>query len=270
MLKSQVCRAAELESPDFRQWLAPMKEPFKYHRKLWEYCFIAQALAERGKLQPGIRGLGFAVGQEPLAAVFVTLGCEVVGTDLDPAAAATKTDAGNWSGTGQHAASLGALNARGICPAEAFAARASFRPVDMNDVPDDLTGFDFLWSSCAVEHVGSLDLSKRAVANMMKCLKPGGVAIHTTEFNVLSNEGTVETGWAVLWRQRDLEELAAGLRTASHRMAELDLTFGTTMPDVYVDEHPYKQHPHLKLRSEGNYIATSVGVIIEAGGERGT
>ncbi len=263
MLKSQVCRAEQLESAEFRQWCARMKETFQYHRKLWEYCYIAQALAERGKLRPGMRGLGFAVGTEPLASLFVSHGCEVLGTDLDLSAKGA-VDEGNWAGTGQYATGLEAMNKRGICTPEELAARASFRFVDMNHIPDDLTGFDFLWSSCAVEHVGSLELSKQAVMNMMRCLKPGGVAVHTTEFNVLSDIGTVETGWAVLWRRRDLEELSARARAAGHRMAELDLESGTAFPDLYVDERPYKQMPHLKLRSDGNYIATSVGIIIEA------
>lgn len=216
-----------------------------------------------------MRGLGFAVGHEPLAALFVSRGCEIVGTDLDLSASGA-SDTGNWAGTGQYATNLEAMNDRGICTPEEMAAKASFRFVDMNHVPADLTGFDFLWSSCAVEHVGSLALAKQAVINMMRCLKPGGVAVHTTEYNVLSNGGTVEEGWAVLWRRWDLEQLAGSLRARGHRMAELDLESGTTFPDVYVDEPPYKHLPHLKLRSEGNYIATSVGIIIEAGEAAGT
>ena len=262
--RSSVCRQADLESAAFRGWCDAIKHPVMFHRKVWEYCYIAQVLAERGKLRPGMRGLGLAVGTEPLAALFADRGCEVVATDLDPAAAAG-VDQGNWVATGQHAAGVEALNTKGICPPEEFAARVSFRYADMNAVPPDLTGFDFLWSSCAVEHVGSLALSKRAVLNMMDCLKPGGVAVHTTEFNVLSNEGTVEDGWAVIWRRRDLEELAAELRARGHRMAPLDLESGRGLADQYIDEPPYTHSPHLKLRFD-SYIATSVGIVIEAGG----
>jgi SAM-dependent methyltransferase len=262
MLKSSVCRAEHLESQDFLQWLQPMKEGFQYHRKLWEYCYIAQALSERGKLKQGMRGLGFAVGQEPLAAVFVNLGCQVVGTDLDLSIGDKEQP--DWAASGcEHASTLEALNNRGICPPDEFSARASFRYVDMNSIPTDLTGFDFVWSSCAIEHVGSLDLSKHAVLNMMRCLKPGGVAVHTTEFNVLSDQKTVETGYNVIWRKSDLIELSDRLREAGHEMTELDLELGTKLADMYVDEIPYKQQPHLKLRLL-NYIATSIGIIIEA------
>ncbi len=34
--------------------------------------------------------------------------------------------------------------------------RVQYRYVDMSEIPDDLTGFDFTWSSCAFEHLGDL------------------------------------------------------------------------------------------------------------------
>ena len=37
--------------------------PFMLHRKMWEWLFIAQALAERDMLRPGRVGLGFGVGR---------------------------------------------------------------------------------------------------------------------------------------------------------------------------------------------------------------
>jgi len=70
-LTSQACTQAQLESPVFRHRAAALKErPGWLHRKLWEWCFIAQALFERGMLERGLRGLGSAVGSEPLSALF--------------------------------------------------------------------------------------------------------------------------------------------------------------------------------------------------------
>jgi hypothetical protein len=237
-----------------------MKEGFHYHRKLWEYCYIAQALQERGKLGPGSRGLGFAVGREPLPALFASLGCHVVGTDLEPDA---QTQA-EWVATGQHASSIDAMNERGICPASEFQARARFEYADMNHVPEHLRDFDFLWSSCAIEHVGSLKQCMDAVVNMMKCLKPGGVAVHTTEFNVLSNEDTITDGSSVIPRRQDLLLLRERLHAAGHQMEPLDFECGTQFADYFVDEPPYKGFPHLKLRLD-KYIATSIGIIVTAG-----
>ena len=52
------------------------------HRKLWEWAFISQVSYERDLLKTGSRGLGFAVGQEPLPTLFVGYSCEIVTTDM--------------------------------------------------------------------------------------------------------------------------------------------------------------------------------------------
>ena len=51
----------------------------------------------------------------------------------------------------------------------------------MRDLPDDLGSFDFIWSSCSFEHLGSLGEGERFVLEALRFLKPGGVAVHTTE-----------------------------------------------------------------------------------------
>lgn len=51
-----------------------MGEQERLNRKIWEWCYVAEALSERGMLLPGRRGLGFAVGQEPLVALFASAG----------------------------------------------------------------------------------------------------------------------------------------------------------------------------------------------------
>jgi SAM-dependent methyltransferase len=261
LLKSCLCTQAQLESATFRYWAKEMGVESPYlHRKLWEHCYIAQALFERGMLRPGRRGLGFAVGQEPLAPLFARYGCEIVATDLDPEAALA--GGGNWVQTGQHAASLDALNAGLLCEPKLFRQRVTFRHVDMRRVPPDLRGFDFLWSSCSFEHLGSLALGQEFVSNSARCLKAGGVAVHTTEFNVSSDAETVDHSWAVIYRRRDLEQMAKELRAGGCRMAELDLHPGDSEADRFVDEPPYRHNPHLKLRIEG-YVATSVGLIFE-------
>jgi hypothetical protein len=263
LLKSCLCTQAQLESAPFRHWANEMGLGNHHpHRKVWEYCYIARALFERGMLRPGRRGLGFAVGQEPLVSLFAHYGCEIVATDLDPETAQTLE--GNWVGTGQNAANLDALNARLLCEPTLFRQRVSFRHVDMRKIPRDLRGFDFLWSSCSLEHLGSLALGEEFVARSARCLKVGGVAVHTTEFNVSSDTETIDHSWAVIYRRRDLEQMAKKLRTAGCRMAEMDLHPGDGEADRFVDEPPYCHNPHLKLKLEG-YVATSVGLIFEQG-----
>ena len=93
-----------------------------------------------------------------------------------------------------------------------FAQRVTFRPVDMNALPADLTGFDFAWSSCALERLGTLEAGMDFVLAQMGCLRPGGVGVHPTEYLVSSNNGPP-------WRRAgrcstaagDIEELVTAL-----------------------------------------------------------
>lgn len=258
LLRSCQCTQAQLMSPQFQEWAAQMHErPLHMHRKIWEFCYIAQALYERGKLRPGQRGLGFAVGQEPLPALFARLGCEIVATDLATEDAAQI----GWVEWGQHASSLAGLNNRNICDAAEFEQRVSFRFVDMRALPDDLGTYDFIWSSCSLEHLGSLQLGERFVLESLKYLNPGGVAVHTTEYNLQSNSKTVTDGMDVIYRKRDIQRMAANLRRAGRRI-DLDFRKGTMPLDRLADKPPYNSDAHLTLLSQG-YVITSFGLIIE-------
>jgi hypothetical protein len=257
LLKSRLCTEEQFFTPEYLEWCSRIHETPRLHRKQWEFCYIAEALAERGLLGDGRRGLGFGVGQEPLPALFANLGCAVVATDLDLASA----QAAGWVATSQHTDGLASLNALGLCSEEQFGRLVSFRTVDMSDIPADLSGFDFVWSSCSCEHIGSIDLGKRFVVRAMDCLRPGGVAVHTTEFNVASNFSTVSTGGTVLFRRTDIEALADHLIAAGHDI-ELNFDLGSGQADHYVDAPPYKSEPHLKL-AIGSYVSTSIGLIIK-------
>jgi len=262
MLRSNVCNQAQLESEIFQRWCDKTGERRNHlHRKVWEWCYIAQALHERGMLAPGRRGLGFGVGKEPLAALFASYGCEVVATDQ----AAERAHQAGWVETNQHAANLEALNERRICDPELFHRNVSFRNVDMTAVPDDLRDFDFTWSACSLEHLGSIERGKRFISDTIDCLRPGGVAVHTTEYNVSSNVDTIDNHEAlVLFRKRDIRDIARRLTRDNHRI-DLDFTLGTGIADNFIDIPPYGHNPHLKLivPMRINYVTTSIGLIIE-------
>jgi SAM-dependent methyltransferase len=226
------------------------------HRKQWEHFYIAQALSERGLLQPHMRGLGFAVGREPLPSLFATFECEIVASDWYEDAAR----AAGWVGTDQHASNLEVLNERGLCAPDLFQKRVSFRVVDMNQIPGDLRNFDFLWSSCSLEHLGSIEKGEQFIYNALECLRPGGVAVHTTEFNLSSNDHTVDHEPTVLFRRRDIERVAARLAAMGHEI-ELDFSEGNGTYNRFVDVPPYRSDPHLRLLIS-DYVCTSIGLII--------
>jgi len=264
-LPSLLCTEESLMSEKFLRWADRIRPAWDFeetgirvltHRKLWEWLFIVQALDERGKLGPGRRGLGFGVGQDPLASLFASLGCEVVATDLDRENAASA----GWDDGIQYSTEPLQLNQHRLCDPAVFSQRVSWRPVDMNRIPEDLRNFDFSWSACAFEHLGSIEAGHHFIQNQMSCLKRGGVGVHTTEYNVSSNADTIEKGPTVIFRRRDIERLVAQLRTLGHKVV-LDLDPGSSEADRHVDTFPYTD-THLKTMV-GDHVVTSLGLIVK-------
>ena len=257
-LTSGLCTRSQLESLAFRYWIGSLKTPFVLRRKDWEFAFILQALYERDCLQPGKRGLGFAVGEEAIPSLLASMGCDVVATDLDP----NDSRAQAWAETAQLATSLDKLRRPEICPDNEFVRRVSYRHVDMNEIPVDLRDFDFTWSSCSFEHCGSIRQGLNFINNQMACLKPGGIAVHTTEFNLTHEDETIEEGMTVMFRRRDIDELVCSLEEAGHYVEPVSYVLGQTKDDQAVDIFPYTSIPHLKLLLFDRYISTSIALIV--------
>lgn len=257
---STPCRQDSFDAPYFAYWAGVLRQPLRYHRKLWEFVFICQALSERGALQKNARGLGFGVGSEPLSAFFASTGCEIIATDMD----GLDAESLGWSASHQHATGKAALRKPNLCSDEIFDRHVIFQTCDMNYVPADLTGFDFCWSACALEHLGSIEKGLDFIERSVECLKPGGLAVHTTEFNVSSNDETVDNRGTVLFRRRDFEELAKRLHNNGHTLAPLNFDVGDQPMDRFIDVPPYRPCPHLKMALWG-FTTTSYGLIIQRG-----
>lgn len=258
---SEACRLEHFLAPRYRYWCERLKEYApRFHRKQWEWVYICAVLYERGMLQPGRRGLGFGVGQEPLADLFASMGVSVVATDQAPETAI----AGGWTTTGQHSTGLTQLRQRSISTPEDFDARVSFRHADMNAIDADLFGFDFNWSSCCYEHLGSIEHGLAFVRNSMKTLKRGGISVHTTELNLTSDVDTYETEHLCVFRRKDFKRLAAELRAEGNYVSPLCFYPGAHPVDNFVDLPPYKNDPHLRLDIAG-FASTSFGMIVQKG-----
>lgn len=255
---SRLCLESDLSTPWYRELARRSGERPKANRKQWEHLATAQALLDLGCLGPGKRGLGFGVGQEPLPAIFAGNGAEIVATDLPSGAGAT-----GWSASGQHCDTLDALQRPEACSIQDFQRLVNYRPLDMTQIPAELHDqFDFTWSSCALEHLGSLEAGLRFLIDQARCLKPGGWSAHTTEFNVLSDHDTWTTGGTVAYRGKDLTAFAAACIRAGLELIPVDLDPGNRPLDWAIDLWPYRPEPHLKLLSEGRFVLTSLLFII--------
>lgn len=269
-LTSKLCQQADIEADWMRYWCGQLELAPTYNRKIWEYGFVLQALWEAGLLEPGRSGLGFAVGTEPTPAFLASRGIHILATDL----AADDERSTDWVQTDQHAANLAELYRPKFLEQAEFNRLCRFRSVDMNKIPFDLDGqFDFCWSMCSFEHVGSIELGLQFVANSVKCLKPGGFAVHTTEYTFEPGDETVDNWPTVLFQERHIAELGNRLRKDGHELVAVNFNPGDRVLDSFIDCSPYPhQHklpfvyaaaPHLRLTLEG-FPCTSIGLIIRA------
>ncbi|HEY9210839.1 MAG TPA: glycosyltransferase [Methylotenera sp.] len=266
VFSSMLCREQHFHLPLYTYWCRLLGESPRFHRKQWEFVYICQTLFERGYLRNGMSAIGFGVGKEPLVSYFASRGVQVLATDLD----FLKAEELGWVSTDQHSDNLDALNEHGLCDSSEFYRLASFRNVDMNEIPQDIGSYDICWSSCAFEHLGSIRKGLDFVLNSARLLKPGGIAVHTTEYNISSNTKTLDNNPSfVIFRRCDIELLVKELTSEGYQVEPIDFSAGEDELERYVDLPPYVDEPHLRLQLAGEYVSTSLGIIIRApGGEQ--
>jgi len=265
---SQTVSAAQFAHPDFQRlhrflypgavilpWGSSHGEGL--HRKVWEFVYVLRAAEQYGLLAEGRRAVGFGVGQEPIPAALAAHGVSVLATDLD----ASQADSDAWIVTGQHLAGLQALSMPQIAPDEVLERLVTIRYVDMNAIPDDLGSFDLVWSCCGLEHLGSPRAGLDFVSRSLDLLRPGGVAVHTTELELTRRGTTADYGHLAVYRPADLDEL---VRDARDRGFEVNTNWYValeTPADRWIADHPYDDPAHLKLVIRDS-VSTSVGLLI--------
>ena len=276
------CKAStqrDSESDWAAHWFAELKVARVYHRKLWEFAYVLQSLHTAGLLRDGVRGLGFGCGKEPLPSYFAARGMSTMVTDLDP----SMNEAQAWRGTNQHTDSLADSHHPALVTRDVFMRRTRIRHADMNAIPDDLAGYDFCWSICALEHLGSIKQGLDFIEESLKTVRPGGLAIHTTEFNYANDVQTIDNWSTVLFQRRHFEEIAKRLTAKGHKVGPLDFEVGREPMDRFIDVPPYYDevtkngnnywinHPNgpqnisqLKLAIDG-FPTTCFGLTIERG-----
>jgi hypothetical protein len=255
------CSSSDFLHPQFMRIFGAMHfEPFFFHRKYWEWVYIAHHLRECAR--EGRRGLGFGVGAtEPLAALFASRGARIRATDAPEAIGV----AAGWRQGGALALAVDELRHEGIIDKERLRERVEFRECDMNAIPAELRDFDFCWSSCCLEHLGDLRKGLDFIINSVeRTLAIGGIACHTTEFNLSSNSATVERGSTVLYRRCDIEALIDELRARGHEVDDFRIAPDSLVVDGYVDTPPFGPPAHLKL-DLGGFTATSMGLVVRRG-----
>lgn len=250
MINNCLCKQSDFDLPWFKATSLGMGWNVHHHRKLWEFVFVTRALFERGCLKKGMNGLGFAVGKEQLPAVFARSGCNILATDY--VANKLRKEYANII-----AETVNDLNSQKLCPQDIFDKQVSYMSVDMRNIPPYLVNFDFTWSCCSFEHLGSIELGLKFYKDQMNCLKSGGWAVHTTEYNISSDTDTLDVGNIMLFRKQDMIRLARELEAEGHYVEMFDFDAGNGPEDKATG---IAQGHLLKYRFD-KYIGTSIIVI---------
>ncbi len=271
-LTSKASTQADIETSWFVHWCRVLQVTPLYHRKLWEFAWALQCLHEAGMLQAGRRGIGFGCGEEPIPSYLASIGVASVATDLHPREVIGK----GWAETGQHTSSLDKLFYPEIVDRARFDQHVQLKYVDMSAIADELTGqFDFAWSICAMEHLGSIEAGLRFVSESLRCVRPGGIVVHTTEYNYSDDDETIDHWETVLFQKRHFEQLRQKLAEAGHQMLTPDYEPGAGILDEFIDVPPYApgrgyidrttwgkvQAAHLKLSVLG-FPSTCFGIVV--------
>ena len=273
-LKSKATTQEDMESKWLKYWACKLGIAIVFHRKLWELCYVPQAISEYCDLSSGKKGLGFGCGEEPLPSLFASMGIDVTVTDLPPDNANAKV----WVDTKQHTNNLEKVFYKDIIDYEVFSNKVDFSYVDMNSIPDSFSNkYDFCWSVCALEHLGSIQKGLDFIENSLNTLKPGGIAVHTTEYNYTNEPETIDNWMTVFYQQKHFEHLAKKLKTRGFVIVDFDFDIGDKPLDRFIDIPPFSydegwysegtwskinQSAHLKLCVDG-FPCTSFGLIIK-------
>jgi hypothetical protein len=269
-LLSKPATQGDLESDWVAHWAKCLETPLIYHRKLWELCYVTQAIYEAGLMTKGTRGLGFAVGEEPLPSYFASLGINITATDLQNA------QGGVWQRPGANRNGTDKLFFPHLISRQGFDTHVVYEEVDMRKIPTHLRNFDFCWSVCSLEHLGSLQAGLDFIENSLDTLRHGGVAVHTTEFNFMNEKETIDNWGTVLYQRKHFIELHDRLKALGHEVAKLDFDVGHGPLDKFIDLPPYLHdwdtvptmwehgQDHIKLAIDG-FACTSFGLIIRRG-----
>jgi 2-polyprenyl-3-methyl-5-hydroxy-6-metoxy-1,4-benzoquinol methylase len=276
-LKSKPTTQVDMESDWVKYWCGQLHLEPIYHRKLWELCYVSQAIKENFELNENMRGIGFGCGEEPLASLFASMGPSITVTDLHPDQVAGM----GWAETKQHTDGLEKAYYDKVIDKSTFQKKVDLQYVDMNNIPERLHGkFDFCWSVCALEHLGSIQNGLDFMHNSLKVLKPGGIAVHTTEYNYTNVPDRLDNWSTVLFHKTDFEEVAAKMSSDGHFVSELDFDTGDQPVDLFIDIPPFdygtgwypngdwgseqENNAHLKLSVDG-YPCTCFGMIVKKG-----
>jgi len=255
------CKLCELEDftdPDLRRYksqLVPEHERDRVHRKYWEVAQSARALMELGGVRADTEVLGVAAGVETTTFWLTNHARRVFATDryLAPAGWETEAPQNMLTAPGQHA--VGTWNPR----------RLVVQHMDARELQYEDASFDAVYSSGSIEHFGDYADLRRALEEMVRVLKPGGMASLSTEYR-LRGRGPGMPG-TLLFSADEIDELIVGpypwelMQPLDLRLSEATVATELQIPEAVVLQENSPEVPHIVL-ADGDLAMTSVHLAL--------
>lgn len=184
---NRLCHLEDFEHPDL---LAELRNVFDHefdrfgvgfpsgreYRKHWEVAMATRTLRDFGALHDRAEVLGVGAGNEPTIFWLTRHVRRVFATDL-------YLEDGSWKCSAN--ASMLADPGRHWPPASPWhPRRLVVQHMNALELRYEDRSFDAVFSSSSIEHFGSLDDVRRALAEMARVMKPGGILSLSTEFRL--------------------------------------------------------------------------------------
>lgn len=181
---NSLCNIEHFEDDELSSWLSDVWSPVHSDgngwsvaladRKSWEVAMAIRVLSETGALTDSAEILGVGAGAEATVFVLTNHARRVFATDL-------YLDPGDWSHTA-HTAMLAEPGQ--FWPGPWNPERLVVQHMNALDLRYEDESFDGIFSSSSLEHFGTHDDVRRAMREMFRVLRPGGICSISTEFRV--------------------------------------------------------------------------------------
>ncbi len=144
-----------------------------FHRKIWEFTHTIYILKKSGYLYPKNKGLAIGAGREQILYYLAYKIEKITGIDLFE---------GNYIG-GEDEPDI-PKNPQKYAPFIYPEANLDIIKMDALNLKFKDNSFDFIFSASSIEHFGSKKNILKSIKEMYRVLKPGGIAVITTEIKL--------------------------------------------------------------------------------------
>jgi SAM-dependent methyltransferase len=249
----QLCELANPAKWDNPEWLDILKslasapiEKAQMHRKAYELTQTIFGLRRLGMLTEATSILSVGAGHEPILYWLANHAGKVVATDLYD---------GEWQSKFAREGDPGVLDDPStFAPFPYRRDRLVFLRMDGSRLAFADASFDVAYSLSSIEHFGGVEGARRAVGEMARVLKPGGILALATEWCVRGTAG------GEIFSPAEVRRIVAhpGLELVEPIDDRVWDRYDTTPVDLKVDRF---QTPHMLLKHDAA-IFTSVFMFL--------